>query len=71
METGDICPYCLDADCPSTKETCVGRFRDFNEALKAKWPLAPVTMCGFCYGAGGYRVPCHGCGVVGPVAVSA
>lgn len=25
MERGDICPYCMDADCPSTMNVCPGR----------------------------------------------
>lgn len=26
----------------------------------------PVAICKFCKGDGGLRVPCHGCGVIGP-----
>lgn len=66
METGDICPYCLDADCPSTVNVCPGRFTDDTPVTFSAKP--PVSICGFCYGSGGYRVPCHSCGVIGPVA---
>lgn len=82
METGDICPYCLDADCPSTVNVCPGRVLMAKDVfgpippgskLTDDTPVVfsakpPVSICGFCYGSGGYRVPCHSCGVVGPVA---
>lgn len=114
MEFGDLCPWCLEADCPSTAQTCPGLAKPAAEAPptplfdtpgapnlhagfvlctddncpcsgslsgtrhahapsgRTQWLRDPpaVALCGFCFGAGGYRVPCHGCKVVGPVMVA-
>ena len=60
MERGDICPYCLDADCPSTPQTCPGRASQnhvFGDG-RGPWvsldgqPMVVLAMCGFCFGAG-------------------
>lgn len=63
MEFGDLCPWCPEADCPSTAQTRPGLAKPAAEA-------PPIVLCRWCFGAGGYRVPCHGCTVVGPVMVA-
>lgn len=75
MQQGDLCGFCLRPSCAGDAITCPRRFDGEAASLMAAQTLSEVramcptiTMCGFCYGQGGYRVPCHGCGVVGPVA---
>lgn len=70
METDDLCPYCMRDGCAGDPIACPARF---EAPLMTAQTLAEVrasTTCGFCFGGGGHRVPCHGCGVVGPIMVS-
>lgn len=76
MERDDLCGFCLRPECPGG--ACSGRERADVRMMIADMMTAQttaevravestVTLCGFCYGAGGYRVECHGCGVIGPI----
>ena len=76
MERDDLCPYCMRPSCAGDAITCPRRFDLVAAPLMAAQTIAEVraaeasrfvVFCGFCFGAGGYRVPCHGCGVVGPI----
>lgn len=79
MEHGDLCPYCLRPGCPGCPSHVYAALLTSQtlaeERLAARAPLVVgdgrgiLKICVFCYDTGGLRVPCHGCGVVGPVAV--
>jgi hypothetical protein len=78
IERGDLCGFCMRPECPGQ---CLQRARSLaraeldellvaqtrQEATAAESAPAMMALCGFCFNGGGYRVPCHGCGVVGPV----
>lgn len=69
MEQDDLCPHCFRPSCAGDAIACPRRFDLMTAQTTAEVRAveSTVTLCGFCYGAGGYRTPCHGCGVVGPI----
>jgi hypothetical protein len=64
MNKGDLCAFCLRPECTGELTKCPNRVyvpQPANDAPPA------IVMCMFCAGSGGLRVPCHGCGQIGPV----
>jgi len=61
MEFGDLCPYCLSADCPATADVCPARV----ETLPVSKETLQTHRCGFCNDRGGLRTACFACGTIG------